>query len=776
MKKRILAALLVIAMLPTLGAFALDAEPEAAGDPSDLAEVIEIEAPVEEEPLAEDVLAEEMLEENVSTEDEEEIIDEESEVLYDDSEGLGDELVEAEDLFDSLEDENDNTYPEGDLSGDYYTGLLSPAVIDYLATLPPEESPTEQELEQMEWEANGNNWSCRMLTAMDGANPVSINSSRINPNSFSYSYQYGGTKKYYNALQTALNSCTGDQRTDILKIALSQSGYHKGNDASEFHGENTSATGNYTEYGWAFNQPNDDWCAMFICWCARQAGVDDTVIADSASALSNGWGTKYSFNSTSYQNIQPGDIVRFNNSHVALVKKVDDNYIYTIDGNSGAGTVKTSNYYPRSAGGWNDSWKITYYFVPDYNTAPSILTGWQKLGDYWYFYNDDGTIHTGWLTWNNSKYYLDPAAGGRMVKDWKEVNNDWYYFNSVGKMQTGWLTWNSNVFYLDVNGKMLTGRQYIDGYYYYFKTQAGGPKGARITGWSDDFLPQAFSYYDPENSGRATVGWKVIDGNWFYFSFNGMRYVNLVNVDGNLYYFSPSIGEHGGGMHTGWLELENTTYYFNETASPLGAAQRGLFTKPDTGNAYYFDPDTCVMQTGWQAIDGHWYYFTVPNGYMRKGWLNLNGTYYYLDPSSGQMQTGWLNLNGTYYYLDPSSGQMQTGWKTIDDHRYYMESTGEACTGWKKIDNEWYYFYETLGGPKCAMKTGWHWDGNYWYYLTPSSGVMHTGWLQLNGNWYYLCTTTERDAGYAPLGAMLIGTYTINGISYTFDSNGVLQS
>jgi glucan-binding YG repeat protein len=41
---------------------------------------------------------------------------------------------------------------------------------------------------------------------------------------------------------------------------------------------------------------------------------------------------------------------------------------------------------------------------------------------------------------------------------------------------------------------------------------------------------------------------------------------------------------------------------------------------------------------------------------------------------------------------------------------------------------------------------------------------MAIGWVQLDGNWYFLQGS----------GVMATGTHYINGVSYTFDSNGVL--
>ena len=57
---------------------------------------------------------------------------------------------------------------------------------------------------------------------------------------------------------------TGDQASDIVSIAETQVGYGEGCDG-------------YTKYGDWYGLPYSDWCAMFVSWCANQAGVSTDV-------------------------------------------------------------------------------------------------------------------------------------------------------------------------------------------------------------------------------------------------------------------------------------------------------------------------------------------------------------------------------------------------------------------------------------------------------------------------------------------------------------------
>ncbi len=55
-----------------------------------------------------------------------------------------------------------------------------------------------------------------------------------------------------------------------------------------------------------------------------------------------------------------------------------------------------------------------------------LLTGWQKVGDYWYYLNTNGTMKTGWHQDPNGKwYYL--KDNGQMAIGWIQYNDKWYY-------------------------------------------------------------------------------------------------------------------------------------------------------------------------------------------------------------------------------------------------------------------------------------------------------------------------------------------------------------
>ncbi len=122
------------------------------------------------------------------------------------------------------------------------------------------------------------------------------------------------------------------------------------------------------------------------------------------------------------------------------------------------------------------------------------------------------------------------------------------------------------------------------------------------------------------SQGSYAVGWRKIDGNWYYFRTEGI-------------------------MAKSWIKLTNTWYYL--------------------------DKDNGVMQTGWLKDNGKWYYLHDWGGMSNYEWVLDNGIWYYTR-GNGELFTGWFEYKGNWYYLK-SSGAMAVN-ETIDG--YYVNANG----------------------------------------------------------------------------------------------------
>ncbi len=158
---------------------------------------------------------------------------------------------------------------------------------------------------------------------------------------------------YYQRL-CAVN-LTGNQRVDIVNVALSQVGYMHGNNSSQLDGH-TEGSGNYTEYARWYPMQGQYWCAMFVSWCAYVAGISENIIPKHAYTPSGlSWfdnrGRGYSQATVAaggYTPI-PGDIIYFKSprnsnptNHVGIVKSYSNGTIYTIEGNTSTANLSTT--------------------------------------------------------------------------------------------------------------------------------------------------------------------------------------------------------------------------------------------------------------------------------------------------------------------------------------------------------------------------------------------------------------------------------------------------
>lgn len=145
-------------------------------------------------------------------------------------------------------------------------------------------------------------------------------------------------------------------RNKIVEIAKGEIGYkEQGN--------------NITKYGEWYGM-QDEWCNMFVCWCANQASIGEDIIPKMAyvPSTANWFDEKgqYKNSRANGGNYTPqtGDIVLFDynhnttSDHIGIVEKTEGNTLYTIEGNKD-NMVKRCTYSL-------DSVDIRAYCVPDY--------------------------------------------------------------------------------------------------------------------------------------------------------------------------------------------------------------------------------------------------------------------------------------------------------------------------------------------------------------------------------------------------------------------------
>lgn len=221
--------------------------------------------------------------------------------------------------------------------------------------------------------------------------------------SYEVSAEYKESKYYKNLKHLSLGA---DQVANVIAVALSQVGYHEGDDNADLGGMNTEGTRDFVEYNVLFgeldnNQGNGksygySWCASFATWCLRQAGVSAEQSAQNDPKTNrSSWQWRRAFieaeRYSEKEGYAPkaGDIIFFKDvndpslevaaSHVGIVLFANETTVYTVEGNTNstfeAGSVSDCVAVKEYS---LDSKYIVGYGTPEYsNDGAKQLLGWK---------------------------------------------------------------------------------------------------------------------------------------------------------------------------------------------------------------------------------------------------------------------------------------------------------------------------------------------------------------------------------------------------------------
>ena len=179
---------------------------------------------------------------------------------------------------------------------------------------------------------------------------------------------------------------TENERNNVLRIAVSQLGYHEGDSAKDFDGMNKSGSSNYIEYARLlvphYNDNAYEWCACFVNWCLNQARFDK------ASSEIGCWkwvGELKTMNmwqdSAAYKGTytpKPADFIFFNwkhatsannaSGHIGYVLYTTETHVFTLEGNA------DNNVTVRSYA--LDDPNVIGYGTPPYNEGSEPTIDW----------------------------------------------------------------------------------------------------------------------------------------------------------------------------------------------------------------------------------------------------------------------------------------------------------------------------------------------------------------------------------------------------------------
>ena len=188
--------------------------------------------------------------------------------------------------------------------------------------------------------------------------------------------------------------------------------------------------------------------------------------------------------------------------------------------------------------------------------------------------------------------------------------------------------------------------------------------------------------YYVEN-GQLTKGWKSINVKsedskegthkvWIYVSQTGEVQTGWVQDNGSWYYLSELTGEQKGIglMQKGFLELNKTFYYFDES----GAMKENQWFQTKEG-WYYADKSGAVKVGEWFQIGNKWYAASRNGTILTNVFLPYEDEYYHFNESGVMSENEWFEVDGNWYYAG-KSGAILRNTRTPDG--YYVNAYGIA--------------------------------------------------------------------------------------------------
>ena len=431
---------------------------------------------------------------------------------------------------------------------------------------------------------------------------------------------------------------TGNQIEDLIAVATTQIGYTEGNSTSQ-QGGTSGGSGNYTKYGAWYGINPGAWCAMFVSWCANQAGIPSSIVYKHASC---DYGMKWFKDNNIWQwspacggsyTPKRGDIIYFrasgsttltDSNHVGIVTSCNGSTVYTIEGNS-SNKCQTRSYALTNQ-------RIMGYGTPKYNntsTGGSTSTGTAGLGTY-QITAASLTLRDGPASSYTALAYLSNGAVIDIVEtSYNTSTNTWWGKGTYNGI-TGWISLNPNY-------STLTST------YYYITFDPNG--GTYPAG-------QTMVYPIKNNTAYNTAITSIPTATRSGYEFDGWYYNNsykLTNLADTFTAGADSTFVAKWNAKLGQYTITTNTDPLNMRQGP-GSSETVLTQVPK---------GTVVNIT---AISGDWGYCSY-NGYS--GWVSLAYCTYYGAAPSEPETTGTYTLT-----FDVNGGTMPEGFPTTYQFEY----------------------------------------------------------------------------------------------------------
>ena len=335
-------------------------------------------------------------------------------------------------------------------------------------------------------------------------------------------------------------------------------------------------------------------------------------------------------------------------------------------------------------------------------------------GEHYYLDKHGKYIRNGWYQRYENTWYYANSSGALYYNEWLQLGNAWYYFNGARMLSNG-------ICYIEAEEKYGNFDKY-----------------GKFLGYVDT---------DKSDSSSSQMGWKQINGAWYYYNSTGSLVYECSLYINNVWY---CFGDDGKMLTNSF----NYDYYY--------------------GGLYYYTASGARLEIAnqWKLINGNWCYFDAM-GSVALGWININGTSYFIDSeeeynesadnwtitpkmltgyqlidgevykfaSSGALvgeytSNGWLQLaDGDFVYFK-NGAMLKDGIYTINGVKYYFYYSGRLLTDdWTYVEDEDMYVY--AGSTGALYGVGWHKVSEGWIYVDAYGELLTDGVYKLGNSIYY---------------------------------------
>lgn len=336
---------------------------------------------------------------------------------------------------------------------------------------------------------------------------------------------------------------------------------------------------------------------------------------------------------------------------VSQFKTIDGKtYYFKWDGSfykDGAYYISSDQYYFDVNGVMQTNFEYeNKYFGED---GKAVSMQWVQFGNKWRYYGADTTYCTRQFVYMNDEFYAFDDDGFAL-SGWQKIGDYWYYLTEKGLSLTNqWV--DGDMYYVDADGKMVTNRWIDDSNY----VGADGKKTVNT-------LEQVDGKYKYKLGDGTYVKQRMvlINGQYYAFGYDGYMvtdntaYIDNYNLVNSVY--GTVYAGKDGVLVKGWYTGLNHKYYFGDD---YFAYDNGLYTID--GKTYYFQYDYLVESTTF-VNDGK-VYSSDSNGVVtlidttgQSKWIQSGNYWYYVKDGIALMNT-LEEIDGSYYYFD-SDGKM----------------------------------------------------------------------------------------------------------------------